>query len=148
MGLVANQALVFNPIIREKSDIFAEKGIKYLDNGRLDELDENQVVLCEYFENESRFQFPKTLENFDAFLEIFIDFVSQKAGLVRDVAALRNRKDELSSLLSSFIKNDPEYVKARDNKQRTGIFEYRFPIFVAEGLCYLENILIPEVFKS
>lgn len=148
MGLVANQTLVFDPIIREKSDIFAEKGIKFLNRGKLDELDENQVVLCEYFENVGQFEFPEKLENFYTFLEIFIDFVSQKAGLVRDVAALRNRKDELSSLLSSYISNDPEYAKARDNKQQTGIFEYRFPIFVAEGLCYLEKILIPEVFKS
>ena len=148
MGLVANQTLAFDPIIREKSDIFAEKGIKFLNHGKLDVLDENQVVLCEYFENVSQFEFPKDLENFYTFLDIFIDFVSQKAGLVRDVAALRNRKGELSSFLSSFISNDTEYAKARDNKQRTGTFEYRFPIFVAEGLCYLEKILIPEVFKS
>ena len=88
------------------------------------------------------------MENFETFLDIFIDFVSQKAGLVTDVATLRNRKSELPSLLSSFITNDSEYDKARKVKQQTGQFEYRFPIFIAEGLCYLDKIIIPEVFKD
>lgn len=147
-GLVSNQNLVFDANIRYSSDIFAEKGIKYLNNGQFDILDENDVVRNDYFENVGQFEFPDKMENFETFLELFIDFVSQKAGLVTDVATLRNRKNELPSLLSSFITNDSEYDKARKVKQQTGQFEYRFPIFIAEGLCYLDKVIIPEVFKD
>ena len=147
-GLVSNQNLVFDASIRYSSDLFAEKGIKYLNNGQFDVLDENDIVRNDYFENVGQFEFPDKMENFETFLELFIDFVSQKAGLVTDVATLRNRKNELPSLLSSFITNDSEYDKARKVKQQTGRFEYRFPIFIAEGLCYLDKIIIPEVFKD
>lgn len=147
-GLVSNHNLVFDPDIRHTSDIFAEKGIKYLNNGQFDTLNENDIVKSDYFENIGQFEFPDRMENFETFLELFIDFVSQKAGLVTDVAALRNRKNELPSLLSSFITNDSEYDKARNVKQHTGQFEYKFPIFIAEGLCYLDKIIIPEVFKD
>ena len=88
------------------------------------------------------------MENFETFLRIFIDFVGYKAGLVRNIAVLENRSKELTSRLSAFIDNDSEYKKARNAKQQTNRFEYRFPIFIAEGLCYLEQILIPEIFKS
>lgn len=150
-GLCSNKEMVFDANVRYTSDIFAEKGIKYLNNGRYDTLDEDAVVENSYFENVGQFDFPEKLENFEDFLEIFLDFVSQKAGLVTNIAALRERKHELRSLLTSYISNDPEYEKARLSKgegKQTAPIDYRFPIFVAEGLCYLEKILIPEIFKS
>lgn len=149
IGLAVNQELVFDENVRFTSDVFAEKGIKYLNGGRFDILDEDTVVENSYFENVGQFEFPSKLENFENFLDIFLDFVSQKAGLVTNIAALRERKGELPSMLSAYISNDSEYDKARQVKNMNGgAFEYRFPIFVAEGLCYLEKILIPEIFKS
>lgn len=147
-GLVSNQTLIFNEDTRYQSDIFAEKGIKYLRNGQYDVLEENATVLSEFFENIGQFEFPDTFENFDEFLEIFIDFVSNKAGLVTEIAELRSKKSQLSSLLSAYLSNDSEYIKAREVKNSTGKFDYRFPMFIAEGLCYLERILIPEIFKA
>jgi hypothetical protein len=137
-----------NEEIRLTSDIFAEKNIRYLQNGQFIEFDENEIVANEYFERIGQFVFPDRLENFETFLRIFIDFVGHKAGLVRDLAVLENRSKELPSLLSAFIENDAEYKKARNAKQQTSSFDYRFPILVAEGLCYLEKVLIPELFKS
>jgi hypothetical protein len=147
-GLAVETGLIYDSNVRFESDIFAEKNIRYLQNGQFIEFDENDVVSDEYFENIGQFEFPEKLENFEKFFRIFIDFIGSKAGLVKDIASLENKSKELPGLLSAFIQNDAEYRKARNAKQITTKFEYRFPIFIAEGLCYLEKILIPEVFKS
>jgi hypothetical protein len=88
------------------------------------------------------------LENFDEFIRIFIDFVGRRAGLVKNYAPLESRLGELKGKLRSFIENDTEYDKARRSKQPSDVIQYRIPILIAEGLCYLEQILIPEIFKS
>jgi hypothetical protein len=146
-GLAVDKSLIYDRDVRYTSDIFAEKNIRYLRDGRFTDFDENEVVSDEYFESIGKFEFPEKLENFETFLRIFIDFVGHKAGLVREIAVLENRSKELTNRLSAFIENDAEYTKARNAKQQSGRFEYRFPIFIAEGLCYLEQILIPEIFK-
>jgi hypothetical protein len=147
-GLAVDTELVFDSNVRFTSDIFAEKGIRYLRDGQFVPFDEDEIVSDEYFENIGQFEFPDRLENFEEFLRIFIDFVGHKSGLVTNVAVLENRSKELTLLLSAYIQNDAEYKKARNAKQQTNKFEYRFPILIAEGLCYLEKILIPEIFKS
>jgi hypothetical protein len=147
-GLAVDTELIYDRNVRFTSDIFAEKNISYLEGGQFTPFDENAEVSDGYFENIGRFQFPEKLENFETFLRIFVDFVGHKAGLVKDIAVLEKRSKELSGRLSAFIDNDPEYKKARNVKQQMNRFEYRFPILIAEGLCYLEQILIPEIFKS
>jgi hypothetical protein len=147
-GLAIETPLIFDTNVRFTSDIFAEKNIKYLKDGQFVVFDENEVVANEYFENIGQFEFPERLENFELFHQIFINFVGHKSGLVTNVAALEKRSKELPALLSAFIQNDAEYKKARNSKLHTNNFEYRFPIFIAEGLCYLEKILIPELFTS
>jgi hypothetical protein len=146
-GLAVDTDLVFDSNVRFTSDIFAEKGIRYLRDGQFVPFDEDDIVSDEYFENIGQFDFPDRLENFEEFLRIFIDFVGHKSGLVTNVAVLENRNRKLTSLLSAYIQNDAEYKKARNAKQLTNKFEYRFPMLIAEGLCYLEKILIPEIFK-
>lgn len=148
MGLAVDTDLVSDSDIRLVSDIFAEKNIRYLKDGQFIEFDEHEVASDEYFENIGQFEFPEKLENFDEFLRIFIDFVGHKAGLVKDIAVLEKRSKELSSRLSAYIQNDSEYKKARNTRQDSTTFEYRMPILIAEGLCFLEQILIPEIFKS
>jgi hypothetical protein len=147
-GLAADTDLVYDSNVRFTSDIIAEKGVKYLQNGQFIEFTEDAVVEPEYFENIGQFEFPENLKNFDEFLRIFIDFVGHKSGLVTNIAAIENKAKDLTNLLSAYIQNDPEYKKARNAKQISTKFEYRFPILIAEGLCYLEKILIPEIFKS
>ncbi len=147
-GLATDTDLIFDSSVRGSSDIFAEKNIKYLKDGQFIQFGENDFISNEYFENIGQFEFPATLENFNEFLRVFIDFIGHKSGLVTDIASLENKSKELPSLLSAFIQNDAEYKKARLAKQQSNKFEYRFPILIAEGLCYLEKILIPEIFKS
>jgi hypothetical protein len=140
--------LIFDRDVRFTSDIYAEKDISYLREGQFVHFEEDEVIDDSDFSNLDRFQFPDKLENFDKFLRIFIDFVGHKAGLVKNIAILEEKSKELSGMLKSFIKSDSEYDKALKVSNRSGNFEYRFPIFIAEGLCYLEQILIPEIFKS
>jgi len=147
-GLAVDKSLIYDRNVRFTSDIFAEKNIRYLKGGQFVPFEENEVVSDEYFERIGQFEFPEKLVNFETFLRIFIDFVGYRAGLVRDIAVLENRSKELSTRLAAFIENDSEYTKARNTKQQSGRFEYRFPILIVEGLCYLEQILIPEIFKS
>jgi hypothetical protein len=147
-GLAVDTELIYDSNVRFTSDIFAEKNIRYLRDGQFIEFAEDEVIADEYFENIGQFEFPEKLENFEEFLRIFIDFVGHKSGLVTNVAVLENKSKELTALLSAYIQNDAEYKKARNSKQQTNKFEYRFPILIAEGLCYLEKILIPEIFKS
>lgn len=147
-GLAVDTPLVFDSSVRFESDIFAEKNIKFLRNGSFEIIDENNVVDSQMFHPDQfgGLEFPDKLENFELFHQIFIDFIGQKSGLVRDTSNLEKKSKELRSKLVSFIQNDAEYIKAQRNQ--TNSFEYRFPIFIAEGLCYLEKILIPELFKS
>ena len=147
-GLAVDTDLIYDSNVRFTSDIFAEKGVKYLVNNQQVMLAEDEVVADEYFENIGNITFPENLENFEEFLRIFIDFVGHKSGLVKNIATLEIKSKDLTSLLSAYIQNDPEYKKARNAKQQSNRFEYRFPILIAEGLCYLEKILIPEIFKS
>ena len=147
-GLAVDKSLIYDRNVRFTSDIFAEKNIRYLKDGQFVPFEEHDVISDEYFERIGQFEFPEKLENFESFLRIFVDFVGYKAGLVREIAVLENRSKELSNRLAAFIENDSEYTKARNAKQQSNRFEYRFPILVAEGLCYLEQILIPEIFKS
>lgn len=147
-GLAVDTTLNYNPNVRFCSDIIGEKNIKYLNNGQFDTFNENDVISDQYFENMGQFEFPAKFENFDEFLKIFIDYVGNKSGLVTNIAVLENRSHELASLLSAYITNDAEYKKARNAKQQTNKFEYHTPILIAEGLCYLEKVLIPEIFKE
>jgi hypothetical protein len=132
---------------RDKSDIFAEKKLRYFINGQYAVIDELETLDNKYFENIKNFEFPEKLENLEDFLHIFIDFVGTKAGLVKNYSALESRIPELKGLLKSFIENDTEYDKALRSKQPNAPIQYRIPILIAEGMCYLERILIPEVFK-
>lgn len=133
---------------REESDIFAEKNIQYLVGGQFKTIDQHTVIENAYFENIAQFHFPEKLENFEEFIRIFIDFVGRRAGLVKNYSPLESRLGELKGRLKSFIENDTEYDKARRSKQPNDVIQYRIPILIAEGLCYLEQILIPEIFKS
>jgi hypothetical protein len=149
-GLAVDRELIYDEKVRSTSDIIAEKGIKYFRGTQFVDFDEMAVVADGDFEKMGNFKFPKKpekLENFETFLRIFLDFVGYKAGLVKDIAVLADRSQELTSRLAAFIENDPEYAKAREAAKQSGRFEYRFPILIAEGLCYLEQILIPEIFK-
>jgi hypothetical protein len=148
IGLADENVLIYDKNVRFESDIFGEKNIGFNQNGQITEFSEDDIIYSEYFEKLGQFRFPEKMENFEKFLRIFVDFIGHETGLVRNIAALENGSKDLHQLLGSFIANDSEYRKAIEAQKRTNKFEYRFPILIAEGLCYLEKVLIPEIFKS
>ncbi len=148
IGLANENLLIYDENVRYESDIFGEKNIFFKEDGQTTELKENDVIYNEHFAKLGKFVFPEKMENFEKFLRIFVDFVCHETGLVTNIAALEDGSKDLHQLLGSFIENDSEYRKAVEAAKKTKKFEYRVPIFIAEGLCYLENVLIPELFKS
>lgn len=130
--------------IIERYDVIGEKGIKCTrDNSELKDLD---VIPNELFDGGINMEMPDKLENFSQFIDIFTKFLSDEA-VLKDVAALDKGKNNLR--IRAFIQKDPEYNKCIE-AFRKGIEEekrpiYRMPIFIAAALCYLDDVLLPEV---
>ena len=91
----------------------------------------------------------KETPNFTAFMDIFIEFVSQKTKLyMKADSELRDDLNDLPSRISSnIINNDREYKKAKDKAKTGEAFRYHQPIIIAEGLCFL-NTLIRKAFNQ
>lgn len=128
------------------SDICGENEVEYtMPDGGIRTLSVDEELTGDYFANEmNNFNFTK-LPNFEKFIKIFIDFVSQKTSLYPQAEELEEDLNELPNRVSSYVCNyDDEYRKARQN-QRDG-FHYHQPLIIAEGACFLET-LIRRVFK-
>lgn len=131
-----------------ESDICGESGVKYImANGAPKELQAEDELTGDYFANEmNNFDF-SGIENFEKFMNIFLDFVSVKTHLYPQADnALRNDLADLPNRIASYIcNNDTEYRKAR--KSEDGSFHYHQPLIIAEGVCFLDT-LIKKVFDQ
>lgn len=122
----------------ERHEVVGEKGIFYRGANGKEELSELEVLEEDKFNNISRFDFTSSkFENFNKFIELFCDFVEEN-GFADNTSALRRGTEELSNL-ASFFENDGE---------REMQVAYRMPIFIASGLYYLNNVLLPQLFKK
>lgn len=95
----------------------------------------------DYFANEmNNFDFSE-VTNFEEFMNIFIEFVSQKTKLYPKADdALRDELADLPNRITSYIcNNDNEYRKARQNAGNG--FHYHQPIIIAEGLSFLDTLI-------
>ena len=130
------------------SDICGETGVKFImPDGSSRELTVEDELTGDYFANQmNNFDFSGA-ENFEVFMNTFIEFVSQKTKLYQKAdATLREDLEDLPNKVASFIcNNDDEYRKAC--KKNTDGFHYHQPIIVAEGSCFL-NTLIKKVFNQ
>ena len=116
-------------------------------DGSSRELTVEDELTGDYFANQmNNFDFSGA-ENFEVFMNTFIEFVSQKTKLYQKAdAALREDLEDLPNKVASFIcNNDEEYKKAI--RKNTNGFHYHQPIIVAEGSCFL-NTLIKKVFNQ
>lgn len=130
----------------ERYDVVGEKGIKCTKmNSLLDDLD---VIPNELFDGGVNMEMPASLENFSKFIDIFTQFLSEDSGgILKDVSVLEKGKNNLR--IRAFIQKDPEFNKCMEAFKK-GIEEnkrpiYRMPIFIAAALCYLNEVLLPEV---
>ena len=117
-----------------------------MQDGSPREIMPDEELTGDYFDHEmNNFDFSR-VENFSQFVNIFIDFVSQKTRLYTNAEVLRNDLADLPNRVASFMKNDTEYKKARNNNDGKG-FHYHQPIIIAEGSCFLES-LIKKIFNQ
>ena len=141
------KGLVNSKVLEKKnqnidSDICGETGVKFtMSDGAPKLLHAEDELTGDYFANEmNNFDF-SGVKNFEEFMNIFIEFVSQKTRLYpRADDALREELAELPNKISGFIcNNDDEYKKARKNANNG--FRYHQPIIIAEGLSFLDTLI-------
>ena len=129
------------------SDICGETGVQYImPDGSNREIAVDDELLSVYFDRKmSGFEFTST-DNFQKFVEIFIDLVSRKGNLYPNAyRELRDDIEDLKNKISATIQEDSEYKKAVKNIDDG--FNYHQPIIIAEGMGFL-NILIRKVFDK
>jgi hypothetical protein len=129
------------------SDICGEAGVHYImPDGSVKELAVDDELISAYFDKRmSGFEFNST-ENFQKFIDIFIDLVSRKGNLFSEAnKVLRDDIEDLRNKIVSTIQDDPEYKKAVKNTNDG--FNYHQPIIIAEGMGFL-NTLIRKVFNN
>jgi hypothetical protein len=130
--------------IIERYDVVGEKGIKYTKTDSI--VEALDLISKELFDGGVNIEMPDTLENFSKFIDIFTQFLTEES-ILKDVSVLDKGKNHLR--IRAFIQKDPEFNKCmeafnkgiEENKRPT----YRMPIFIASALCYLNDVLLPEV---
>lgn len=138
--------------IIDNFDIIGEKGLMFTKPGEENRLlDDMEIIPDEIFDGGINVSFPDKMENFNEFLDIFLQFIElDSGGIISDIKELDRGKDNLTVLAD--IQNDPEYKKYLEEKRKTvgrrnGV-SYKMPIFIAAALSYLNNTLLPVVTKQ
>lgn len=88
-----------------------------------------------------------SMECFEEFFNIFINFVSVKTKLCAADNELRTDLADLPNKVSGFICQDSEYKSAKRKANNGNNFAYHQPLLIAEGACFLEKSLIKKVFN-
>lgn len=124
-----------------ESEICGESGLRYRDqDGSPIELTTDSELYASYFRELSRFSINST-PNFEAFMDIYFDFVDFETGICKGARSkLQTDLQDLPSRIENVIANDPEYKKAQRNAAN-GEFHYRQPMFIAEGLSFMQTIV-------
>ena len=129
---------------QEDRDICGEIGVKYLiPGGNMKTLSVEDELTGDYFADDmGNFDFAG-ITNFETFMNIFIEFVSQKTKMYAKAdSELRDDLDDLPSKIASFIcNNDREYKKAKEKSKAGDGFRYHQPIIIAEGICFLSTLI-------
>lgn len=126
------------------TDICGEEGVKYMmSDGNMKTLAVDEELGGEYFDhNMDNFDF-NGIRNFEKFMDIFIEFVSQKTKMFPNAdSELRDDLNDLPSKISAYIRNnDREYKKAKEKAKSGDGFHYHQPIIIAEGICFLDTLI-------
>ncbi len=140
-GLCEQKGLAIVPNLND-TDICGETGVTYLKNGHTTTISPDEEICGEQFADDmSNFDF-SGVQNFEKYMNLFIDFVSQRTNLYRKAEeSLREDLSDLPTRIIPFCTSDPEYKKAsRNNKNGLG-FHYHQPIIIAEGACFLKALV-------
>ena len=154
IGLVSansSQSVVADASLRTNSDIFGESGFKFYkdpNNSVATPLEAHDIVSTDHFEDlQFALEFPEKFVEFEKFLDVFLEFVGPNTtGIIPNTKILREKSGSLGRQLKSYITNDPEFRKAHN--PLVDSFDFKHSMLVLEGMCFLERMLIPEVFKN
>lgn len=130
------------------TDICGETGVTYLKTGVTIMIAPDDEITGEQFADDmSNFDF-SGVQNFEKYMELFIDFVSRKTNLYRRAdESLHDDINDLPTRIIPFCTSDPEYKKAARNNKNGDGFHYHQPIIIAEGACFLKA-LVRKVFNQ
>lgn len=134
--------------LRNNSDIFGESGFSIRKEGNeLEDVPHTATISSAHFESLNlKLKFPQTFQEFNKFLDIYLDFVGpSQTGIISNTRALKEKTNEISNYLKGYITNDPEYKKAKNSASD---FEFKHSMLVLEGMCFLEKFLVPEIYKN
>ena len=149
-GLLNTENTVGIGFSNQHLDIFGENSFS-LQSVNIDAGDQ---VTGNHFKDLDAITFPKRLDNILGFLEIFINFCGRdNAHLISDPSGLiRGYKEMNSGKLKTYIQNDPEWRIARQNYQRKTSdeteFEFKHSMLMLEAMCFLEDVVIPEICRN
>lgn len=148
IGLVSDQFISLDGINgnQNRCDVVGEKGVVNTKNG--ESLSDTETIPEDLFDGAAYINIPEKLENFGTFIDIYTKFLVREALILTDVKQLVKGKENLQVI--KYIQNDPEYIRCQkeydpSNSERP---IYRMPLFIAESLCYLKEVLLPEVSKQ
>ena len=130
------------------SDICGETGVTFLGDGiNISIAPDEEVTGDQFADNMSNFDF-SGVQNFEKYMDLFIDFVSKRTNLYRKAdEQLRDELDDLPKRIIPFCTRDQEYKKASRNSKNGDGFHYHQPIIIAEGACFLKS-LVRKVFNQ
>jgi hypothetical protein len=142
-GLSAERKVTVDERSRDASDLFGEEGFVY--NGV--PVAASDPVTAEHLERIERFDsVPAHFVNFERFLDVFLALAGPNdAGIIENTRLLKENLPQLRRRLVNYITYDPEYIRARN---AGGSFDYKHSLLILIGMCYLDEVLIPELFKS
>lgn len=146
-GLCENNELTIIGGLND-TDICGESNVRFIKDGNAITLSaEDEISGDQFADDMSYFDFSK-VQNFEKFMDIFINFVSKDTKLYRRAEdSLRSEISDVATRIIPFCTNDPEYKKAARNYRNGDGFHYHQPIIIAEGASFLKT-LISKVFNQ
>ena len=133
--------------LQNRYDVIGERAFTD-DKGEIDALEPITVEFYSHMSSDS-VKIPDKFENFERFINLYLEFVGQTRIIKSDtVDMLREKICVVPSNFTATITSDPEYnifVNSSAENKKGNL--YRMPIFIASSIYYLEQILLPQVFK-
>lgn len=121
-----------------RHDVIGERGIQFFENGQYRELNELDVITEKMFATNNLI-FPQQLFNFNWFFYYYSQYLKMTGCLPERAINQLVQEAQQDPNLGTFFERD----KNLDN-----IESYRMPIFIASGLKFLQDTLIPRIFNS
>ena len=130
------------------SDICGETGVTYIKDGVTTAIaPDDEISGVQFSDDMCNFDF-SGVQNFEKFMDIFVDFVSKRTNLYKKAdAALRDEIGDIPNRIIPYCTSDQEYKKASRNNKNGNGFHYHQPIIIAEGACFLKS-LVRKVFNQ